>query len=378
MKEAIQKTKDVLLTIVMLLLRAVPIENNKIIFMSYFGKEYSDNPMLISKELENREDIKIVWATEKNVKCPKGVTQVYMRSLQYLYELATAKAWVDNARKRIWAKKRRGQFYIQTWHGPVCIKAVERDAGTSLDKLYIKSAIQDSKNADLIVAECRWRKNNIEEAFWYDGEILEAEFKTEEKPTEERKCAVENYFRLNRNDRIVLYAPTFRKDSSVKAYSLDYTRLISYLKKDGDNWKIIVRMHPNISSNAGLIQYSDDILNGTPYPDMVDLIYRADYIITDYSGVMFEAFRARKKVLLYAADIDEYISTNRKLYFDISSLPSPLARNNDELIRNIDSFDEEEYEKKRERLVEDLGYYEENAQKKCAEILLNKILNEKK
>ncbi|MBR6546038.1 MAG: CDP-glycerol glycerophosphotransferase family protein, partial [Clostridia bacterium] len=159
------------------LLRLFPIKKNKVVFSSFFGRGYGDCPARIcDRLLSRRVDVDAVWVlSDPSLTLPSGVRSVHLRSLGWVYELATAAVWIDNCRKPPYVRKRRGQKYIQTWHGDVCVKAIEADAADTLSPRYVASAINDSKMADLVVSGCEWRTENIKSSFWYSGEILRAE-----------------------------------------------------------------------------------------------------------------------------------------------------------------------------------------------------------
>lgn len=337
-----------------------PIQRNKIVFRSFLGENCSGEPRMIGDLLE-KDSYDIVWILDNDADKPEGTRAVRPNSFKEIYELATAKVWVDNTRKSAWAKKRKSQFYIQTWHSPVCIKAVEKDAAGSLPSSYIRGAKQDSRNADIIVSGSEWRTRNILSSFWYDGVIMKAEFRENNKSISETDAEVREYFALSDDDRIVLYVPTFRKDGNLDCYDIDYARLLAVLEATGDKWKVIVRLHPNIARRSESLCFSDQILNGSFYPESHDLVRTADIVITDYSGIMFDAFREKKVVFLYAKDVDSYISKDRNLYFDLRDMPAPLAENNDELERVISQFDKKIYDEKCKHINEVIGYYSVDA-----------------
>ncbi len=353
--------------------RFMKTKNNKVIFSSFYGNQYSAQPKKIFEEIyKKNKNLDYVWILVDDVNAPEGVRTVKPNSLRALIELATAKVWVDNCRKHFLIKKRKDQIYIQTWHGPICIKAVEKDAQTTLPHGYIKSAIQDSKNANYIVAETKWREKNIKEAFWFDKEIIKAEFKIKEfDDCENCRCNVNKYYQINNDCGIVLYAPTFRKDGNLKCYNINYDELLIKLKeKYKKNYKFIVRLHPNVAHNNKMLTYTDNVLNGSEYPLVYELIAAADIIISDYSGVIFDGYRANKVVWLYANDLENYVNTDRPLYFNFSELPSPLTQNNDELLSLVDKFDESEYEEKRKAFVDEIHYFDNDAAKLISDIIL--------
>ena len=92
-------------------------------------------------------------------------------SIKWIYEVVTAKVWIDNSRKLRYVRKRKGQFYIQTWHGDIGMKKVEKDAIQSLPYEYVQAAKNDSKMADLFVAGNEWITQQYKNAFWYDGPV---------------------------------------------------------------------------------------------------------------------------------------------------------------------------------------------------------------
>ena len=350
---------------------------NKIVFCSFLGKQFNAQPKMIFDELvaRNIPDLDIVWILSDKTVIPNGFRTVKPRSIHSVFELATAKVWVDNARKDFWIKKKKGQLYIQTWHGPVCLKAVESDCEKTLSPVYVMGAKRDSKNADFLVAETEWRKKNIKNAFWYRGEILEGEFKKKELiDTSKTSDKVKSFYGIKDNEKIVLYVPTFRKNSNLDCYSLDYNRVLNALKQaDGADYRFIVRLHPNISQYQKKLDYNDNKLNGTVYPSADELIASADVIISDYSGCIFEGYRANKKVFIFATDIDSYLKEDRKMYFDLFGLPSPVAKTNDELVEIINKFDLDEYDRKRSAFVENVGYYYDDASKLVVNEILKRI-----
>lgn len=356
--------KKELLLIPFYLFRIFPIDNKKIVVCNYAGREYSgEGKIVVDALLKKRKDLKIIWLSRScKDKAPKGVKLVKYLSLVSLYHQATAKVWVDNKRKPGYVRKRKGQYYVQTWHGDICIKTVEKDGVKGLTPYYIENAKRDSKMADLFVSGSEWRSCNFRKAFWYTGEIMKCNiysgFYLPENLSKLKK-SVYKYFGEPKDTKFVLYAPTFRNSHSLECYDIDYNRLIANLEeKFGGKWKVLVRLHPNISSSDGQIKYTDKVLNATAYPQINDLIISSEMLISDYSGCMFEGIKNYKVVMLYASDLEDYLSKERDTYFDIRKLPAVLAQNNDELENNILTFDRKEYLKECKKFVKKTGYYE--------------------
>ena len=259
-------------------------------------------------------------------------------------------------------RKRKGQYYIQTWHSSICLKKIERDAIQTLSKAYISSALQDSKMIDLFVSGSEWRTNNILNSFWYSGNVFKCNLyieKKEENSFLKKKADVHDFYKLDDRKKILLYAPTFRKNKSFEYYDVDYALLKTYLsEKFGGDWVIIVRFHSAMDLSMDPTSYSKDLLNGSIYPQINDLIVASDFFMTDYSSTIFEGFRLKKKVIVYASDYHSYMKDDRGVYFDIKELPSLFAENMEDLKKVIFNFDEKKYNDKVNAFGGRIGYYE--------------------
>lgn len=146
---------------------------NKIVFSSFDGKTFGDNPKAIyDYMISNNYSYRYIWFMydDRSIENAK-VVKAY--SFKALYHQATAKVWVFNSRQREWMVKRKGQTYIQTWHAGITMKKVEMDAIDKLPAYYIEEAKHDSQMIDYLISASRWNTNNYKDAFWYTGRILE-------------------------------------------------------------------------------------------------------------------------------------------------------------------------------------------------------------
>ena len=348
-----------------------PIKNNKIVCDHFVGKGYGGDARYLAEELIKRDSsLDIVWLYD-DAKCskkdfPEFIRPININTNEAIKELTDSRVWITNYRSEIFntCKKRKGQIYIQCWHGGVCIKAVEKDAEETLPKEYVELAKHDSKMADFFLSCCEWRTTNYRNAFWYDGTILKKGLPSMDvfsQNVEQTNNYVRKCLGISSSTKIALYAPTFRNSSDKNPYYIDTEKLLKALEdRFGGDWCIIIRMHPNVATLQDNIVNSDKVINGTNYPDMNDILVASDILITDYSGCIFDAFYANKKVFLFATDLEEYLKKERKLYFNIEQLPAPLAKNNMDLMNAIKLFDEETYEKNRNSFIEQLGYYNVN------------------
>ena len=224
----------------------LPITNNKIVFDNFCGKGYGGNPKYIAEAILNRDikNLDLVWVVdnfmseEERKTFPENIRVVNNESIKGLLERATAKVWVDNIRHYHPVKKRKEQVYLQTWHGSMGAKRIEKDAGNLLPKEYIAEAKYDGSIIDAIIADNYLQERIYRRAFWLnsDTEILRFGFPQNDIIEKERNDS-EKIEQLRRALSIssqvyyVLYAPTFRDDYSTKGYDIDFERVIEAFEK---------------------------------------------------------------------------------------------------------------------------------------------------
>lgn len=348
----------------------------KIIFSSFDGKNYGDNPKALYLALRQKygENYKYIWFMyNSNISIP-GASVVKAYTIPAIFHFATSKLWVHNSRQRAWLRKRKSQFYIQTWHGNIALKKVEKDAKDNLPPLYIKQAKNDSKMADLFIAGSRWSEENYRSAFWYDGEILPSGLPRSDiffTNSEQNNAKINALYGLTKDTNLVLYCPTFRNHGTLDAYFKNYQFLIQQLEcATGEKWALFIRFHPNIQNLQREITYTEKILDGSKVTDMNELLIRSKLVITDYSSVMFDSLMLKKKTFLYVSDLEAY-NEERGQYFDLTSLPFPISQTESELIDQLtDNELSEKYENLANEFLEQNKFYEQG---KACETILNRL-----
>lgn len=346
------------------ILRIFPIKEDKIVFCTVRGKRYGDNPLYISEELKKRKkEYDIVWLLNKELKkeLPKDIRFVKYNYFTEVYHLATAKVWVDTNMKFCGVLKRRGQLYVQTWHGSYGIKKIAKDLEEKLPLIDRRYYDYNAKIIDLMVSNSKKTTEIYRRAFGYEGEMLQIGSPRNDiffGSSSENITKVKKYFDIA-EQKVVLYAPTFRKGYSTDELNLDYEKLLQALSiRYGGEWILLIRLHPyNLKESETWIKYSSTMKNASVYPNMEDLLVTADILVTDYSSCMFDFVTTGKCCFLYATDVEEY-RNDRDYYFDIKELPFPLAENNEQLEKNILNFNEEIYQKKLNELFEQVGLCE--------------------
>ena len=245
------------------LFRILPISRNKIVFDNFCGKGYGGNPKYIAEAILDSKvkDIDLIWlvdnfmSDEERTLFPSNIRLVNNESIRGLFERATAKIWVDNVRHYHPIKKRKEQIYLQTWHGSMGAKRIEKDAENLLPKEYVREAKYDGLITDAIIADNYLQEQIYLRAFWLkpDTEILRFGFPQNDvierdKNNSAKIDCLRSTLSINSQIYYVLYAPTFRDDFSTEGYNIDFESVIKAFEiRMKKKTKIIIRLHPNVA-----------------------------------------------------------------------------------------------------------------------------------
>lgn len=376
------RLQNIIKTALFYLFRIFPINKNKIVFQCFKGMGYLDNPKYIHMQIINEGlDIECVWITKSQYinQFPNSIRLVPFNTIRAIYELATAKIWIDNCRKESNVRKRKKQYYIETWHNGISLKKVEKSVESKLSKEYLKGAKNDSLLVDVFISNSEFATKRYKKDFWYNGKILESGlprndlfFENEMTKSHIRKKVL-NYFNIEHNTKILLYAPTFRKDFNVDVYLKDLSSVMQALhNRFGGKWISLVHLHPNISYKSECLDYNYDFINANNYHDFQELLMCSDVLLTDYSSTMFEFSFEQKPVFLFMSDFKEY-KNDRDFEIDLSELPYPIANNLNELNEIITTFDEQNYRSDLSLFLKTLGIKEKG---KASQLIVEEIKKE--
>ena len=362
------------------------IEPKKIIFSS-FGT-YSDHGKYITEALlKVRKDLDIVWFVKKMTsKVPEGVRKVYCNNWKrYIYEMETAGIWIYNMPVPQYIIKRQGQIYVQTKHwASITLKKFYLDTNLSANTSEnVACWKQDSRKMDYIITGSDFDTQSSRRGFDFRKEIIQvgsprSDAMFQEK---EKKEKVYSYCGLHLDKRMLLYAPTYRygkRNSAqekpvqeIREIDLDYKGVKEALERQfGGEWYIALRLHPGHEKEVEKLKLPDYIVDLSAYEDGEEVASACDIMISDYSSIMFEPAFVKKPVFLFATDKKEYIDKEYDLLLDYDTLPFPIAESNEELVKNIECFVKEDYEKKLDTFMEKYGVHEDgHASDRAAEFI---------
>lgn len=352
-----------------------PIKKENILFFSYGGKQYSCNTKYISEYISVNKSVmcNIIWAFLEpdrfQVLIDNNYKIIKYGSLRYLKEVLTSKLIITNNNLSSYLPIREEQVAINTWHGGGAYKKIVPDEDMRAKRILKKL----SKSYKIFVSPCQ--KNSeflIRGDFGFNGKILEIGYPRNDiffKSFTNIKEKVCRAFALDSKPSIALYAPTFRKNINDGIYDLDTQKLIKVLEtRFGGRWIVMVRGHHMITDTFDF-NIKENVINATEYPDMQELLCAADILITDYSSSIWDFSLMNKPSILFTKDLEEY-KKERDFYVPIEKWHFPIVKSNEELIKFIENFDEEESKRNIKKHLDEFGSFESG---NATEIIVNEI-----
>lgn len=333
----------------------LPVQKNTIIFESFLGKQYSDNPKAIYKYIRaHYPDYMLYWSVDKKHQDKfqyEEINYLTRFSFRWMYAMATAKYWIVNSRLPLWIPKPKHTIYIQTWHGtPLKKLGVDIDEvhmpGTSTSS-YRSNFLMEASKWDYLISPNAYSTAIFKKAFGFNKTIIESGYPRNDILTTGRQKAdsIKKELGIAAHKKVILYAPTWRDNEyyGTGTYKFDVKLNLDQMQERfGEEYVIILRMHYLVAENLNIDAYQGFVYDYSTYHDIADLYLISDLLITDYSSVFFDYAILRRPIIFYVYDIDVYRDHLRGFYFDFEkSAPGPLTKTTDEVIDEIEQIERE-------------------------------------
>lgn len=233
----------------------------------------------------------------KYIKARTSLSDYYIYTSDYIIDAGSV-----NRHSKVW----QGQKRISVWHG-IPYKKMFID----LDEKHISSALNYQNGYDLMVSPSKfYTEKFLNNSMMYNREVLEIGSSRCDSLfiSANKKESIRNDLGINFNEKIVLYAPTFRKSGDF-VIPFDTKKIID---KFGKEYRLIVKGHYlNEIKN-----YDSNIIDATNYSNVNELISIADVLITDYSSLFFDFSVVNNNVIFFQYDKKEY-KNERGFMFDL-------------------------------------------------------------
>ena len=254
---------------------------------------------------------------------------------------------------------RKHSHLVQLWHGCGAFKrwgySVKDNAWGLNEKQLNKYKVH--KTYTHIVTSSEEVNIHYAEAFDCDSAKVKAlgtprtDVFFDKKFTEEKKLEVYDKFNIDKNKKIILWAPTFRGNSLQKSHNeitLDLEKMYNNLK---DDYVLLIKLHPHVIKGFNARTFAPEYMKAfaiKPHPSypIENLLCAADVVVSDYSSLIFEYALSEKPMIFYAYDLEEY-EKGRAFYYDYKSfVPGKIVYDTDSLIKEIKNI-EETFDKQR-------------------------------
>lgn len=323
-----------------------PIIKDLVLCESFYGKSYAGNPKYIYEYLsENYPDkYKFVWIIDKKSEIPYKHKKVKRFSIPYAYYIARSQYYIFNSRQPEWVRKRKGNIFLQTWHGtPLKRLVFDQDEVMAATPLYKAQVYKQSRAWDYLVSANYFSTEVFKKAFKFDNIILEYGYPRNDilhsQDKEERAMNIKKKLKIPIDKKTILYAPTWRDDEyyGKGKYKFQLKLDLQLLKEElGNEYIILLRTHYFIADSLDIKGLEDFAINLSKYDDISELYLISDILITDYSSVFFDYANLKRPMIFYTYDLDKYRDILRGFYFDIEEeLPGPIVYTSDEVVNSI-------------------------------------------
>lgn len=307
------------------------VKSNRVLIESFHGKNISDSPYYIMKDLLKRGGYEIYVTSTKNAwdeneafikKNKFNVKMVQLGTKEYYKVLATAKYLVNNVSFPLCFVTRDEQIYLNTWHGTP-LKTLGKNMRKGIESMYniqhnfLQSTYMLFPNE--FTKNCMMEDYNLEKLYTHKtivaGYPRNAIFKDKEAGQEVKE-------KLGLKGKTVYaYMPTWRGVNSYGQMSTtDIAYILEQMDKSLDEEHLLyVNLHPNVGDEIDYSEYKyiDKFPAEIPNYEFVNCV---DALITDYSSIFFDFSITRKPIVLFMYDFEEYMQ-DRGMYTDIQDLP---------------------------------------------------------
>ena len=326
------------------------VKEKRIIFNSYYAKQYSDNPKWFYEYLiDINYNGEYIWVLNdkksySNIKHHTKLKIIHSKSIKWLYYMATSRLWVINCNLDANYIPQQRTIFLQTWHGTP-LKKIGLDIivdSSILMQQYLDNIRLEVKNWTYILSPNIEVNEKLKSAFnVLDEQILEVNYPRNDifKNADSKKLEIMEKLNIQTNKKIILYTPTFRTNDEVFNLQLDKALLKKSLKND---YIFLFRKHSNIKRTVDGLEDLSFFYDVSSFDDIQELYLVADILITDYSSVFFDYALLERLMIFYPYDLEIYQNKLRGFYYEYSDIvPGPIVKTTIEIIDTIKSAEKQ-------------------------------------
>lgn len=339
-------------------------DENLVLFVPFMGLNFNDSPKAIYDYMKAHEEYKkyhCVWAFEDTSKFPDLET-VKIDTLAFFKTALRAKYWITNTNiERGLHFKKKSQVYLNTWHGTGPKKGGNAVKGRKdYDFSYVDIVCVDGKYArDEMV---NWF-NAKDEYLLYSGRPREDELLTF---THDDTKRVRSSLKIPEDKKVLLYMPTWREYGNLELNTELWEKELS------DEYVMLVRAH-HFAKKGISVSEKQFWIDVSAYPDVNELYWVADILISDYSSAFFDYGLLGKPMVCFGYDYEKYEAGNGFLMDLKNEFPSGIKRTETEVIEFIKSMDYQVESNRCKVYVDGYVSHPGNATQMCIDRIFEKL-----
>lgn len=301
---------------------------------SFHGKSFAGDPKYMAFALKKRYPQMNIFVSSVNQMVDSeilsyGFVPVRLGSQEYIQKFQQSRYVITNGNALDKAGKRKGQRFIQTWHGLPLKKMVhdlenrkqrEEESSAFLPRMlkwdYLLTS--SSFNTDLLRSAFMLNQNKKLEILEFGAPRNGYLIANSDNRNEVDKLHQKYFNRPYDGKKYILYCPTWRKDERQEATKLNLKKVIENLPSE---FEIIVKLHP-LESHLRAQYANIDSRIYCFFNELVDiqeLYLLSDMLITDFSSAMFDFAHLNRKIIILQEDAEDY-SKKIGWYFDTKTL----------------------------------------------------------
>ncbi len=326
-----------------------PKRKQNILFLSEQNETIGTNMMAVANRMKERgmeDQWNILFSGRSIVEHPGYGMKSW---LQVFHKMGIADVIIvdDHAPMMDWLKLTKDTKLIQIWHAGAGFKSsgysrwghISSPAPVGAHRQYTYG-IAGSRRIAHFFSEV-WGINT--EQVLPTGMPRMDEYLSPEH-RKQKEAELRKQYPIINGKKVILFAPTYRgrnhKDAHYPYELIDFDRLYDFC---ADEYVVLFKMHPWVADPVPLKEEQKDrFLDVNSYPNINDLFYITDLLITDYSSNIFEYSLNLKPMLFFAFDEVQY-AFSRGFHRDYqSSAPGKICHTFQELMEALETKDFEE------------------------------------
>lgn len=310
------------------------LKENTVLFLGFDFRYTGNSRYLFELMIKEPSNKTIYFATSD-----KSVDEKYRlepKSVEFYDVLATANVLIYESWTPPTFRKRLNATWIQLWHGTPLKKMLfdseETEIITQRDTHKINKYI-DIQKWDYLITDNPNINEYFETSFLFPKKKFiscgypRVKYLNDNKDNEILKNEIKEKYNISDSKEIVVYLPTWRDYNYGKTEKIDNDYLLDtklFQEKLGEDYLVIDKNHSYLNNSPTANQEMET----------QELLLIADYLVTDYSSVMFDAFAIDIPVAIYSNDFEKY-QKSRGVYPEMWEDLKPYVSNDIDSLCNM-------------------------------------------